>query len=106
MTPDTTDETTTTYRFDGTHADTMDNGIPVAPGQHVKLTEEDSGQPAASRMLADGHLVAVTYDPDALDTETADAADETQAEAAPTRRTRKTPTTSTTPASSSADTDD
>lgn len=96
-----TPETTTTFRFDGTHADTLDDGTPLAPGQHVKLTEEERDQPAARRMLAEGQLLEVAYDPDELDQEEPKGADEDQPKSKASRRSSGKATT--TPASSSAD---
>lgn len=44
------------YRYVGLHADILDDGRPVAPGDFVNLSDEDALLPHAASLLADGYL--------------------------------------------------
>lgn len=46
------------YRYVGLHADTLDDGRPVAPGDFVTLSDEDALLPHNAMLLADGNLAA------------------------------------------------
>lgn len=46
------------YRYVGAHADTLDSGQPVGPGDFVELEDEDVRLPQNEMFLADGRLIA------------------------------------------------
>jgi hypothetical protein len=45
------------YRYVGSHPETLDNGSPVAPGDYVKLTDEELKSPQNASLLEEGVLV-------------------------------------------------
>lgn len=53
------------YRFVGSHADELDGGRPIAPGDFtgpINIVDDESKEdytPKAAQLLADGHLIEV-----------------------------------------------
>jgi hypothetical protein len=45
------------YRFVGQHADSLDSGRPIGPGEFVDLTDEEIEQPHAAGLIQVGLLV-------------------------------------------------
>lgn len=48
------------YRYVGNHAETLDDGRPVAPGDYVHLTDEEMKSPQNSSLAAEGVLIGMS----------------------------------------------
>lgn len=47
------------FRFVGDHADELDGGRPVGPGDEVKLDEKALSQPIAARLIEEEKLLPI-----------------------------------------------
>ncbi len=47
------------YRFIGSHADSLDSGQPIEPGQFVELDDDEIRLPHNEALAADGFLIGV-----------------------------------------------
>jgi hypothetical protein len=67
-----TRSTTTTYRFIGNHAEILESGQPLAPGEYVDLDPTTDMIGCNRTLLEDGDLVeAIDYVPEVAAAETA-----------------------------------